>query len=326
MKIKNIAFTLTIITANLFSLIISLLIPNTCTQFLCFCLLIFCQLSAYFSDEKKTNYVFPVKLFSNHPIIISAIAFILAFPKWLLSNNAFSGFNFNDIVILPLVLELLLSSIKDFQNDYHFLDSSSPVLTWYPFFSSFLLQISFYYVFFYNSIIKGINPTFTIAEIAHIIHMGFLTYLFTNIAIYWAWLFLYCNKIQNNINTNFCTPKTSIIFTLLYIFISIWSFTNYFKGYYTSEIIVAITLLIFIIAHSLVLSKAKQSKSNRKLKIFNIIIMSLSISLYIIFTYLHYTSFFKQIVSEYTFIIFCIIILIIIAITIIFIGRDNTSK
>ena len=217
---KNIVFISTIIATNILSFISSLILePSFTLKILNVCILIICQWTVYMSDEKKQNYVFPIKSIAKINFLFLILTSILALPKFINNSIPFNGYNFNDFFTLPLAFYLLLCFIKEKEEEYNYLENETKLSSWLPFICSILLQLAFYYIQYFDSITKGFTPQHTYAQNCHILHLTILLYFFIAVCAYFLIFFKFIeikNK-ESKINNPIYSFKDTLIFVLLYI-------------------------------------------------------------------------------------------------------------
>lgn len=269
--------------------------------------------------KKKQNYVFPIKSIAKINFLFLILTSILALPKFINNSIPFNGYNFNDFFTLPLAFYLLLCFIKEKEEEYNYLENETKLSSWLPFICSILLQLAFYYIQYFDSITKGFTPQHTYAQNCHILHLTILLYFFIAVCAYFLIFFKFIeikNK-ESKINNPIYSFKDTLIFVLLYIYIIIWSYTNFIKNALDSEGIVIITLAIFVFVHVLVLVQTNKVNGfkGKHLKNANIGIIALSLFLYAGFQIVIHYDFFKKYLSYIicSFILLMIFILILLA-------------
>ena len=259
-----------LVITNILSVVAALLFNNNIFLILVVAAVnLYCQITAYISSRKKKNLVFPIELVLKNPFVVYAVIAIIAIIKYQISDIEFNGNNFNDIVTLPFEILLMILFVKRKNKKYGIINNETRLNKMSDLICVTCMQFSLYYcLFFYRTTSKNPNPIVN-SQFVHIVHLTILMYFITSLLLYILIFFRYISKKRND---KFFEIKDSFLFTLIYVFLSIWGFENHRLGYIKTEGIYLVSAICFLLIHIImIVFTAKISGFlDRKALLFNV--------------------------------------------------------
>lgn len=251
-------------------------------------------------------------------MIISIILSVSALPKLVLNTIPFNGFNFNDIIILPLSYFLLSKCIAKHKK----ILIKAETINFVPQVTAWLLQISFFYALFFDAITKENYQINTISHTCHIIHISLLLFIFFVLLLYMILILKLSNSNEIK-NTPFFSIYETLFFIAIYSFSFIWYITGLLTNTFKADFIMICTQLVLEIIHIFTIVIIKRNNSFKKnfFTINIVILISVSLLYYIIVFFSHISF-----IAENLYIFLCIIIIAFLLSICVFLWRSTDKK